>query len=133
MFQNAKWLLKAQRPRARCRGTSTSRRATSAARAIPFPQSILTPNRANGAGTAQVLLDPLGDVRLDNLHTFDFRIDRPFRFGSRVAGPGDGDLQPDEHATRCWRINRKQAATNANTVSGIIAPRVMRFGINVRW
>ena len=31
---------------------------------FPFPQSILTPNRANGGGTAQVLLDPLGDVRL---------------------------------------------------------------------
>ena len=30
-------------------------------------------------------------------------------------------------------INRNQAATNANTVSGIIAPRVLRFGINVRW
>jgi len=26
-----------------------------------------------------------------------------------------------------------QAATNANTVSGIIAPRVARFGVNVRW
>ena len=26
-----------------------------------------------------------------------------------------------------------QAATNANTVSGIIAPRVMRFGVNFRW
>ena len=28
---------------------------------------------------------------------------------------------------------RKQAATNANDISGIVAPRVVRFGINVRW
>ncbi|MEP6783975.1 MAG: hypothetical protein ABI983_09910 [Acidobacteriota bacterium] len=30
-------------------------------------------------------------------------------------------------------INRNQAAANANTVSGIIAPRVARFGVNFRW
>jgi len=29
--------------------------------------------------------------------------------------------------------NRQQAAANANLVSGIIAPRVARFGVNVRW
>ena len=38
---------------------------------FPFPASILTPNRANSAGTAQVILDPLGDVRYDSLNTFD--------------------------------------------------------------
>ena len=27
----------------------------------------------------------------------------------------------------------QQAATNANVVSGIIAPRVARFGVSVRW
>ena len=30
-------------------------------------------------------------------------------------------------------VNRNQAAANANQISGIIASRVARFGINVRW
>ncbi|HUQ89004.1 MAG TPA: TonB-dependent receptor [Vicinamibacterales bacterium] len=99
---------------------------------FPFPQSILTPARANGAGTAQILLDPLGDVRLDNLHTFDFRVDRPFRFGNISLVPAI-DVFNLTNTNTVQAINRNQAASNANTVSGIIAPRVARFGINVRW
>jgi hypothetical protein len=79
-----------------------------------------------------VLLDPLGDVRLDNLHTFDFRVDRPFRFGSTSIIPAI-DVFNLTNTNTVQAINRNQAASNANTVSGIIAPRVMRFGINVRW
>ena len=30
-------------------------------------------------------------------------------------------------------MNRNQAAANANQISGILAPRVMRFGITARW
>ena len=99
---------------------------------FPFPQSILSPNRANGIGTVQVLLDPLGSVRLDNLHTFDFRADRPFRFGSIQIIPAV-DVFNLSNTNTVQAINRQQAAANANTVSGIIAPRVMRFGVNVRW
>jgi hypothetical protein len=99
---------------------------------FPFPQSILSPARANGIGTVQVLLDPLGDVRLDNLHTFDFRIDRPFRFGSMSIVPAMDVFNLTNTGT-VQAINRNQAAANANTVSGIIAPRVARFGVNFRW
>ncbi len=99
---------------------------------FPFPQSILSPARANGIGTVQVLLDPLGDVRLENLHTFDFRIDRPFRFGSMSIVPAMDVFNLTNTGT-VQAINRNQAAANANTVSGIIAPRVARFGVNFRW
>ena len=77
-----------------------------------------------------MLLDPLGDVRYDNTFTIDFRIDRPFRFGTVSLDPGVRPVQPDQQQHRA-AINRKQAATNANTVSGIMPPRVARFGINV--
>ena len=79
-----------------------------------------------------MLLDPLGDVRLDNLHTFDFRVDRPFRFGTVTIIPAI-DVFNLTNTNTVLAINRNQAAANANTVSGIIAPRVARFGINVRW
>jgi hypothetical protein len=99
---------------------------------FPFPQSITTPNRANGAGTAQILLDPLGESRLDNLHTVDFRLDHTIRFGTMTIVPAL-DVFNLLNTNTVQAINRNQAAANANTVSGIIAPRVARFGVNFRW
>ena len=58
----------------------------------PFPQAILSPNRANGAGKIQVQLDPLGDVRFDNLQRLTpCRQGVPFRRGH--GGAGDGPVQ----------------------------------------
>jgi hypothetical protein len=99
---------------------------------FPFPATILTPNRANSAGTAQVLLDPMGDVRYDALHTFDMRLDRTFHFGTLTVIPAM-DLFNLTNNNTVQAKNIQQAATNANVVSGIIAPRVARFGVSVRW
>lgn len=79
-----------------------------------------------------MLLDPLGDVRLDDLHTVDFRVDKTLRFGTMTLVPAI-DVFNLTNTNTVQAINRNQAATNANTVSGIIAPRVMRFGVSVRW
>jgi hypothetical protein len=98
----------------------------------PFPQSIQSPNRANGAGQVQVLLDPLGDVRLDNLHIVDFRLDKVFRLGTGSVTP-TFEIFNLGNANTVLAINRNQAASNANRISGIVAPRVARFGVQVRW
>ncbi len=131
VFQNAKWAVKGN---ARVMLPWDLNVAVNylGRQGFPFPQSILTPTRANGVGTAQVLLDPLGDVRLDNMHTFDFRADRPFHFGTVTIVPAI-DVFNLTNSNTVLAINRNQAASNANTVSGIIAPRVARFGVNVRW
>lgn len=131
VFQNSKWAVKGN---ARVQLPWDINAAVNylGRQGFPFPQGILTPARANGAGTATVLLDPLGDVRLDNLHTVDFRVDKTVRFGSVTIVPAI-DVFNLTNTNTIQAINRNQAATNANTVSGIIAPRVMRFGLNVRW
>jgi hypothetical protein len=98
----------------------------------PFPQFIQTPNRANGAGREEVLLDELGTVRLDNLHVVDFRLDKVFRFGGRSLTP-TFEIFNLTNANTVLAINRNQAAANANTISGIVAPRVLRFGLQVRF
>jgi hypothetical protein len=98
----------------------------------PFPQNVQTPNRANGAGRASVLLDRLGDVRLDNLHMIDFRLDKVFRFGSRSVTP-TFEIFNLTNTNTVLAINRNQAASNANTISGIVAPRVIRLGLQVRF
>jgi hypothetical protein len=131
VFQNARWLVKVS-------GRYTLPLDINLAafyngrQGYPFPQSILTPNRANGAGQAQILLDPLGESRLDNLHMMDFRIDKVFRFGDRSFTP-TFEIFNLTNANTVLAINRNQAAANANTIGGIVAPRVVRFGLQVRF
>ena len=99
---------------------------------FPFPQSILTPNRANGGGQAQVQLDPMGDVRYETTFGMDLRVDRTFRFGTITLIPAF-DVFNLTNANTVAAQNRHQAAANANEISGILAPRVMRLGITARW
>jgi hypothetical protein len=131
VFQNSKWAVKAS-GRVQLPYSFNASVNYLGRQGFPFPASILSPSRANGAGTIQVLLDPLGDVRLDNLHTFDFRVDRTFHFGSATLVPAL-DIFNLSNTNTVQAINRNQAASNANTVSGIIAPRVMRFGVALHW
>jgi Carboxypeptidase regulatory-like domain/TonB-dependent Receptor Plug Domain len=131
VFQNSKWLAKAsgrvQLPwQFNLAGNVGSRQG------FPFPASILTPNRANGGGQAQVLLDPMGEVRYDNGFMVDFRVDRPFHFGTVSLIPAF-DLFNATNSNTVAAMNRQQAAANANSVSGILPPRVARFGITARW
>jgi hypothetical protein len=79
-----------------------------------------------------VQLDPMGAVRYDNLHTIDLRIDRTFRIGPVRIVPAF-DVFNLTNAGTVLAINRQQAAANANSVSGIIAPRVARVGISAHW
>ena len=131
VFQNSKWLMKLN-GRVRIPFDINVAANYLGRQGFPFPQSILTPDRANGGGTAQVQLDPMGAVRYDNLHTIDVRIDRTFRIGTVRIVPAF-DVFNLTNAGTVLAINRQQAAANANSVSGIVAPRVGRIGISAHW
>jgi hypothetical protein len=96
----------------------------------PFPQSIVTPTRANRAGQATVLLEPVGDVRHSNFQIFDLRVDRAFSFGTTRVIPSL-DIFNLSNANTVLARRRNQNASNANVVSGIVAPRVIRFGVRM--
>ncbi len=98
----------------------------------PFPQAIRTPSRANSGGTADVHLDSMGDIRQPNYQQFDFRVDKRFQFG-RVTLRPSLDIFNAPNASTILARRRLQAATNANEISGIVAPRVARFGVSVQW
>jgi hypothetical protein len=98
----------------------------------PFPQTVLTPTRANRAGRVAKLLDPLGDTRHDNFQIVDFRLDRAFAFGETRVIPSLDVFNVSNGNTVLAR-RRTQNASNANVVSGIVAPRVIRFGVRVQW
>lgn len=131
IFTNAKWLFKTN-ARYTMKWDINLAANYQARQGYPYLQTILSPNRANGAGTIQTQLDPLGELRLDNLQTVDVRVDKTFRFGSFTLVPAI-DLFNLGNANTVQAVNRNQLAANANLISGILAPRVMRFGINVRW
>jgi hypothetical protein len=131
VFQNSKWLVKVN-GRVQLPYEFNLAANLASRQGFPFPQSILTPNRANGGGQAQVVLDPMGDLRYENTFSMDLRVDRNFRFGTVTLVPAL-DIFNLTNANTVAAQNRNQAAANANTVSGILAPRVMRVGIAARW
>lgn len=131
VFQNAKWLVKANGQYTlpwdiNLAGVYNSRQG------FPATPSVQTPNRANGGGQVLVLLDPLGEDRLDALQTVDLRVDKSFTFGAVRLRPSM-DIFNIGNVNTVLARRRNQAATNANTISGIVAPRVLRFGLSVQW
>ena len=131
VFQNARWTMKAS-GRVQLAYDLNVAANYLGRQGFPFPQAIITPDRANGAGTAQVLLDPIGEVRYDNLHTIDLRIDRTFVIRSfRIVG--SFDVFNATNANTVLAANRQQVADNANRVSGILAPRIARVGVTAHW
>jgi hypothetical protein len=131
VFTNAKWLVKITGQYTLPWGMSVAG-FYNARQGYPFPQAILTPSRANRAGTTLVLLDPLGSKRHPNFQTIDFRIDKSFRFGQARIIPSV-DVFNLSNANTVLARRRTQNASNANNISGIVAPRVVRFGVRVTW
>jgi hypothetical protein len=131
VFQNSKWLVKLN-GRVQLPWEFNLAANMLSRQGFPFPQSILTPNRANGGGQAQVQLDAMGEQRYDNMVTVDLRLDRTFRFGSVQVVPAL-DAFNLTNSNTVLAQNRNQAAANANVISGIMPPRVARLGVSVRW
>jgi hypothetical protein len=98
----------------------------------PFVANVQTPSRPNGAGIANVYLDKLGDERLPEFQTVDFRIDRKFTFGQLKMVPAM-DIFNLFNGNTTLAMRAVQNAANANSISAILAPRVIRFGLRVEW
>ena len=113
VFVNAKWIFRASGIYTTPLWDINVSGFYNARSGYPFIQPIQTPTRPFSAGTANVYLDVLGDNRLPNFQTVDFRIDKSFTLYKRVKiVPGDGHLQPVQRATRrCRSAARRTRAT----------------------
>ncbi len=132
VFTNAKWLMKASGMYTLPWYGINLAANTNFRQGYPFPQAVQTPTRPNQAGRATVLLDSMGDVRLDNVFMLDLRIDKAFQLGKlRVVPSMDVFNATNTNAVLARR--RVQTAGNANQISGIVAPRVIRFGARLTW
>ena len=131
VYINAKWLVKMsgtfQLPLGIGLGANLNSR-----QGYPFPQAIITPNRANSGGQATVVLDPMGDNRLPTFTQIDLRVDKNFRLG-RVQLKPTFDVFNVTNANTVLARRQLQASAVANDISGIVAPRVARIAVQVRW
>jgi hypothetical protein len=132
VFTNAKWLVKASGMYTLPLWDINLAGSYNVRQGYPFPQAIRTLARANRASTVDVLLEPVGDVRLPNAYTLDFRVDKSFRFGTFSIIPSM-DVFNLSNVNSVLARRRLQGASNANNISGIVAPRVIRFGVRVGW
>jgi hypothetical protein len=131
VFTNSKWLFKASGMYSLPWSFNVSG-VYNLRQGYPFPRGILTPNRANQAGQVTVLLDELGSVRQPDVYTLDLKVERQFTFGTARIMPSF-EVFNVTNANTVLARRRNQAATNANLISGIVAPRVARFGLRVQW
>jgi hypothetical protein len=129
VYINSKWLFKAsglyELP-----GRINVSAFYNARQGYPFERFILSPSRANGAGTVSVLLDNVGASRLPNYQNLDFHAERPVTLESVKIVPSI-DLFNVFSSNTVQAIRGTQNASNANQIQAIVAPRVLRAGIRV--
>jgi hypothetical protein len=131
IFNNAEWMFKAQGMYTlpwdiNVAGFFQSRQG------YPFPQAVRIASRANQGGLVDVLLEPLGDTRHPTLNYADFKVEKAFTFGTTRIIPSL-DIFNIGNVNTVLARRRLQAAANANQISGIVAPRVLRFGVRINW
>jgi hypothetical protein len=98
----------------------------------PFLQQLLTPSRANRAGMTTVLLDKAGDVRYPALHLLDVGVSKTFLVRPlRIVAALDAFNVANVNTVLARRLT--QNSPTGNTVSTIVAPRVIRLGARVSW
>jgi len=130
VFVNAKWLFKASGMYSLPWDINVAANYN-ARQGYLFPQAIQSPARPNSAGRVNVLLEPYGESRLDMLQTLDMNASKSFRLFNRVSIKGSVDVFNVGNVNTVLARRRIQNASNANFVSGITAPRVIRFGVRL--
>jgi hypothetical protein len=143
VFTNAKWLFKASGMYSLPLGGLNVAGNLQYRQGYPFPRAIQVTNRGNGLGNINVLLAPLGSERLPDVTMLDFRVDRPIQIGQlRLIPSLDIFNLTNANTVQSRRrvmytFNHATGAgsspSNANNISGIITPRVIRFGLRVSW
>jgi hypothetical protein len=99
----------------------------------PYIRSVQSPVRPFSAGRINVFLDKRGDERLPNFNSVDFRVDKAFNFANRVRLVPSLEIFNLLNGDTVLAKRGLQTGSNANTISALLAPRVMRFGVRMTW
>jgi hypothetical protein len=102
-----------------------------------YPQPFRSNVSGLPGGTVGVVLDPIGDIRFDNVYELDLRIAKDFRFMNRVGMTLSGDLfnAPNKRTVlqrETLIINDAAAGTTSrpagNRITEMQSPRIWRLG-----
>jgi hypothetical protein len=99
---------------------------------LQFNRTIQTPNRTGSLGTANVLFEPQGTTHYPTFSQLDLHWDKNFLFGQRRIQLNVDAFNLTNAATVLTRQTRQNFA-QANYVTSILAPRVIRFGLKVNF
>lgn len=99
---------------------------------LQFNRTILTPNRTGSLGTVSVLIEPQGTSHYPTFSQIDLHWDKGFLFGQRRIQLNVDAFNLSNAATVLARQTRQDSA-QANYVTSILAPRVVRFGLKVNF
>ena len=97
----------------------------------PLVRSVLSPVRPFSAGQAVVYLDRRGDERLPTFTQVDLKVDKAFTAFNRIRAVVSMDVFNLLNDNTTLSVRGGQNASNANQISSILAPRVLRFGVRV--
>ena len=96
----------------------------------PDLQAVRIAARPNRAPAINVLLDPVGDVRLPTFKSVDFHLDKDVAVGGARLRPALDIFNLVNSNTVMGRRTNQNAA-NANQVFNILAPRIARVGVTL--
>jgi hypothetical protein len=145
VFNNAEWLFKASGQYTLPWWAINLATGMQYNQGYPFPQEIAITTRGNQVADTSVYLNPLGNVRYDKVFVMDFKVDKAFTFGTVKLSPSM-EIFNLTNTNTVLAQRRTQYSYNAtsgvgsssstlppNQISGIPAPRVIRFGVRVSW
>jgi hypothetical protein len=97
-----------------------------------FNPTIQSPNRTGAGGTVNVLIEPQGTTHYPTFSQLDLHWDKGLLFGKRRIQFNVDAFNLTNAATVLARQTRQNFA-QANYVTSILAPRVVRFGLKVNF
>ena len=106
----------------------------------------LGPTRANGLGTATMLIYPVNSLRYPAVKTLDFNFDKTIRLGAsrrivlnaaifNIANVNTTLALANSSNTQVTNVSNvvRQNTSTANYLNTIVGPRVARFGVRVNF
>jgi hypothetical protein len=113
---------------------------------FPFNPGIIGPTRANGLGTATMLIYPVNTLRYPAVKTVDLNFDKSIRLGGgrrvtlnaaifNIANVNTTLALANSSNTQVTNVVNvvRQNTSTANFLNTIVGPRVARFGIRVNF
>jgi hypothetical protein len=109
----------------------------------PYPKAMTVTNRGNGLADISVLTGELGDERHPNIVYGDLSVSKAFTFGQVRLVPEMAVFNLGNVNTVLARRRFQytynattgvgSSPANADLISGVVAPRVIRFGVRINW